>query len=781
MGDQREGEVRGPSSAEGGWFILAEDSRKVLDGLLEGCMVLGFDWTFLYVNEAAARTLQQTRDGLLGRSILEMYPGAEANPIFACYRRCMNERVPQRMEGAFTFVNGVTNWWDVSVSPVAEGIFVHGVEINARKLAEEVLRASTERHRTILRTAMDGFWLADLQGRLVEVNEAYCRMSGYSERELLSMRISDLEAVESPEETAARARKIMARGSDRFESRHRRKDGTFFDVEVSVQHSPIEGGVMVAFLRDIGERKRAETVRRSLQEDLTATLEALPDLMFDIDREGRFFDFRAPNPGSLFAKPDEFLGRLVRDVLPPHAAEVVHEAISEAARKGIHVGSEFPLGMPDGERWFELSVAAKGSPAGGRERFVVLSRDITERKTAEEALRESEDRYRKLSEELEQRVEERTAELTKSRWLLDEISRLSQAGGWEYDLRTGALRWTDVIYEIYEVDPGLPLTVEGVFGYFAPESRVRMSEAFQRAVDTGEPYDVELELITAKGRRKWVRAIGYADLEGAKVVTVHGLFQDIQVQKEQMTALEGANRELEAFSYSVSHDLRAPLRAIEGFSGLLVRESSDHLTDEDRRLLEVVRTNARKMSDLIDDLLKLSRSSRHEIRHDMLSMRSIVLSAVEEVAGERETRAEIDLKLAELPLAEGDPTLIRQVWINLMSNALKFSARREQPLIEVGGAVDGPFAVYHVRDNGVGFDPKYVDKLFGVFQRLHGVKEFEGTGIGLALVKRIVERHGGRVWAEGTVGQGATFYFSLPVREEPETTVPAARGLPRPP
>ncbi len=234
--------------------------------------------------------------------------------------------------------------------------------------------------------------------------------------------------------------------------------------------------------------------------------------------------------------------------------------------------------------------------------------------------------------------------------------------------------------------------------------------------------------------------------------------------------LEVANRELEGFSYSVSHDLRAPLRAIEGFSAMVVRDGGDRLNDEDRRLLDVVRSNARKMSVLIDDLLSFSRTGRHELRHGLLDMNALARSAFEEVAEEPGTRARIDFRLGDLPVAYGDSALIGQVWINLLSNAVKFSARQERPLIEVGGSVDPGSVSYYVRDNGVGFDQKYVEKLFGVFERLHGVKDFEGTGIGLALVKRIVTRHGGRVWAEGAVGGGATLSFLLPAKDESGTS-----------
>lgn len=233
--------------------------------------------------------------------------------------------------------------------------------------------------------------------------------------------------------------------------------------------------------------------------------------------------------------------------------------------------------------------------------------------------------------------------------------------------------------------------------------------------------------------------------------------------QERTAQLQEANRELEAFSYSVSHDLRAPLRAIDGFSRMILEDQGERFDPEARRLLGVVSANARRMAQLIDDLLRFSRLGRSEMQRTTVDMGALVRAVFAEVVPDPDARARIDFRAGSLPSVEADLALLRQVWVNLLSNAVKFSASRERPVIEVAGEVDGPTAVYSVKDNGAGFDMAYSGNLFGVFQRLHRPSEFEGTGVGLALVKRIVLRHGGRVWAEGAVGHGATFSFSLPV------------------
>ena len=228
--------------------------------------------------------------------------------------------------------------------------------------------------------------------------------------------------------------------------------------------------------------------------------------------------------------------------------------------------------------------------------------------------------------------------------------------------------------------------------------------------------------------------------------------------------LEATNAELESFSYSVSHDLRAPLRAIHGFARILLDDHKEQLDAEAQRLLGVIDQNTRRMGQLIDDLLSFSRLGRTELATARVDMGDLARNVADEVR-RSEGERELEIIVGALPPARGDRALLRQVVSNLVSNAAKFTRGRAGARIEVGYQPDGAEAKYYVKDNGAGFDDRYADKLFGVFQRLHTVEEFEGTGVGLAIVKRIVQRHGGRVWAESKLDQGATFYFTLPLSE----------------
>jgi signal transduction histidine kinase len=253
---------------------------------------------------------------------------------------------------------------------------------------------------------------------------------------------------------------------------------------------------------------------------------------------------------------------------------------------------------------------------------------------------------------------------------------------------------------------------------------------------------------------------------GALEAEVFRRTQEIQEANRKLEArgreLEETNRDLDSFSYSVSHDLRAPLRAVDGFAKILLEDHAAQLGDEGKRVAGVICRNTEKMRLLIDDLLAFSRLGRAPLQLGPVDMGSLARAVATELVDPTRT---IDVHIGGLPRCWGDPSLLRQVWINLLGNAMKYTRSRDRATIEVSGRSEDGAAVYEVRDNGVGFDPKYASKLFGVFQRLHGATEYEGTGVGLALVHRIVRRHDGWVRGDGRPGEGATFTFALHEKE----------------
>ncbi|MBP8646735.1 MAG: PAS domain-containing protein, partial [Syntrophobacteraceae bacterium] len=359
----------------------------------------------------------------------------------------------------------------------------------------------------------------------------------------------------------------------------------------------------------------------------------------------------------------------------------------------------------------------------------------------------------------------------------------AKQGHFDLNLQTREVLITPEFARMLDYEPTeMRVALDRWFERLHPEDRGRTWSAFQAYV-RGETlrYCVEFRQQTRSGRWKWILSQGEIvawDAEGSPLRML-GIHTDITERKlmeekvrelneeledrvrERTEQLESTNKELEAFAYSVSHDLRAPLRAIIGFTRILEDDYASSLDAEGRRVCSVVVNEARRMSRLIDDLLAFSRLSRTRMRESSIDMAALATSVFDELTTAEE-RDRIELRMGSLPRATGDENLIRQVWVNLLSNSIKFSSKRERAVVEVGGDRNQGETRYWVHDNGAGFDMGYADRLFGVFQRLHGEEEFEGTGVGLAIVQRVIHRHGGRVWAESSPNEGATFHFSLP-------------------
>jgi two-component system sensor kinase len=323
-----------------------------------------------------------------------------------------------------------------------------------------------------------------------------------------------------------------------------------------------------------------------------------------------------------------------------------------------------------------------------------------------------------------------------------------------------------------------------------------LQEGLEGARSTREPLALDYRVILRDGSVRWLRAHGKVVLDGkGRPLRLVGTLQDVTERKRsdqaitdlnrelqaRMSDLAAVNKELEGFSYSVAHDLRAPLRAIDGFSRMLIEDCAGTIDASGRRYLDVITQNTRQMGKLIDDLLAFSRMGRKALELHQIDMEKVVQEVFSSLKESHPDRR-IVLEMGRLPRGLGDPSMIRQVLANLIGNSVKYTRGKDPARIEVGARVGDDENLYYVRDNGVGFNQDYSHKLFGVFQRLHSAKEFEGTGVGLALVQRIVQRHRGRVWGEGRLGEGATFSFTLPRAPAessggPETSKPFNESL----
>ena len=406
--------------------------------------------------------------------------------------------------------------------------------------------------------------------------------------------------------------------------------------------------------------------------------------------------------------------------------------------------------------------------------------DVTRRRTAEEkaarVLRELEDTVRERTAELERTV----ARLRASEENLARAQELSHVGSFEWLVTDGSVHSSDELRRIYGVGLQVSPSSDDLFSLVHPDDRERYTRAMEKALGGDPPASIGFRIVREDGevRHLDVRAEVERDADGT-VVRVYGSAQDVtrralaEAEIRRLNAelaerverrteqLDAATRELESFAYSISHDVRAPLRAIDGFSAIVVEDAGERLTEDDIDHLGKVREAARRMRQLIDDLLGLSRVSRRDMARERCDISSLAERVGSELRAEHPGRG-VELVVRPGLTADADSALVRLILRELLDNAWKFTGRRETAHVEVGALDAGDERAFYVRDDGAGFDMRHAGHLFGAFQRMHAVGEFEGDGIGLATVQRLVRRHGGRVWAEAEVDAGATIFFTLP-------------------
>lgn len=602
----------------------------MVQGMTEACFALDREWRFTFVNQRCQSLLRHTREQMLGRTIWELFQALVGTWMEGCYRTAMAERRPV----SFEVLSPIAfRWLDIRLYPTPEGLAVFLLDIHGRKLAENALRQSEEQWVAVFENLREGLVLSDLQGKLLYWNRAGLEMCGYARlAEGLAPRIDHAQIFQISELQGRildlnewpLSRVLRGEALDGLELCFRRKDLAFEKI-FSYSGAVVQeaGGRPIAFLamKDITDKKAAELNLAESERRFRETLDTMMEGCQIIGRDWRYLYVNSAAASHGKREAATLLGKTIMQCYPGIESTDLFEALRLTMAGGPPRELENEFVYPDGTvATFQLYIQAV------KEGVFVLSLDVSQRKEAEKQMQS-------INAVLEQRVLERTLEL------------------------------------------------------------------------------------------------------------------------------QAANKELEAFSYSVSHDLRAPLRAIDGFSEALARLHGPQLAPEAQRYLQGVQKATRRMQQLIEDLLRFSQVTRQGLVRKNVETQALVAEVLEELASDFAASQAVIVET--LPPCWADRRLLKQVWTNLLSNALKYSRHQIGPKIQVGARTEDDGTIYFVADNGSGFDMKHAGKLFGVFQRLHRADEFEGTGVGLAIVERIVRRHGGAIWAESELGQGAIFSFKL--------------------
>ncbi|MFT3891074.1 MAG: PAS domain S-box protein [Anaerolineales bacterium] len=571
--------------------------------------------------------------------MMEIYPGIEQTDLFDALRCCMEDREAKRMENPFIFPDGNIGWFELSIQPAEEGIFILSTDITDRKQTEKYVLESERRYRDLVQNANSAIISWKRDGTIALFNEYAQSFFGYSPEEILGKNINIL--VPPMETTGGDLSKLVESIVEHPEqfvnvvNENVCRDGRRVWMTWTNKPTYDENGNVSEILAvgvDITERKRAEDALRQSQENFARAFNSNPAaLAITHVKDGKFLIVNESYTDVMGYLPEEILGHSVAELNIYVNPEERNQLISQLREHGRVRNHELLVHSKSGE-YKSLMVSMEPILYDKEESILSTFIDITEKKQVEEQIRQ-------LNEDLEARVIERTSQLA------------------------------------------------------------------------------------------------------------------------------AANKELESFSYSVSHDLRAPLRAIDGYTNILLEDYETILDEEGKRICGIISRETKRMGRLIDDLLSFSRMGRREIYFQRIDMKAMVDSVLDELLRGVD-RSRFDIHVGDLQAVTGDSALLRQVWVNLLSNAIKFTSKKTRALIQVDSVESEEGVLYSVRDNGAGFEMEYANKLFGVFQRLHGESEFEGTGVGLAIVQRVIHRHDGRIWAESKVNEGTTFHFVLPQRND---------------
>lgn len=730
----------------------------IVDSAMDAIITVDEAERVLVFNRAAERMFGRSAEESIGQRLDQLMPERFRADHAAHIRGFGETGVTTRAMAGARSVYGLRA--DGREFPIEASI--SQVEAGGQKFYSVIMRdisdrqRAEERFRQLIEHAPNGMVMVERKGKIALVNGQIEKSFGYNRDELLGQPVEILvpprfrahHSAFRADFTANPSARAMGAGRDLYGLR---KDGSEFPVEIGLNPLDTDEGVMVlGTIVDITERKQAEEKMRRSQQQLAGVIASAMDAIITVDAEQHIVLFNNAAERMFLFPAEDAIGQPLERFIPErfraaHKGHVEHFGKTHVTRRSMGaLGALFGL-RADGEE-FPIEASISQIETDSRKLYTVILRDISERKRADEALKEQA-RILDLAPVLIRDLNGR---------ILFWNTGSEQMYGW-----TAEEALEKIAHTLLQTE--FPRSLEEIKARLLAHGHWE-GELVHTRKDGQRPVIASHWVLhrDAEGKPKAVLEVNNDITERKQAEhEIRRLNEELEQRVADRTAqLQAANKELEAFSYSVSHDLRAPLRHINGFSQALLEDYANQLDAGGKEYLQEVRNASQEMAQLIDDVLQLARVTRTEMHQEEVSLsdlaRSVILDLQKSNAG-RNVSVSIESGL----MTRGDKRLLRIVLVNLLGNAWKFSSNQERAEITFGSQKQKGETSFFVRDNGAGFEMAYANKLFGAFQRLHNSDQFEGTGIGLATVQRIINRHGGRVWASGALNEGATFYFTL--------------------
>ncbi|MDD5773501.1 MAG: PAS domain S-box protein [bacterium] len=744
-------------------------TKNFLDNILQSSIkysIIGKDINqrILSWNEGAYRNYGYKAEEIIGKNsnILhvpeDIRSGAVEKLLTEAYEKGIAEGEFQRVrkDGSnFTANLVVTRRDDTSGKPI--GYLVISSDISEKKRAEEKSKQASQYARSLIEASLDPLVTISADGKITDVNEATIRATGKAREELIGTDFSGYFT--EPEKARAGYLQVFSKGfvTD-YPLTIRRKDGKLTDVLYNASvYKDTSGNItgIFAAARDVTLLKQASQYARSL-------IEASLDPLVTISADGKITDVNEATIRATEKTREELIGTDFSGYFTE--PEKARAGYLQVFAKGFVTDYPLTIRRKDGKLIDVLYNASVYKDNSGNVSGVfAAARDVTDIKKAREVLE-------KINETLEQRVKERSLELFESEKRLNRAQEISHLGGWELNLINNRLSWSDEVYRIFGFEPQeFTATYEAFLDAIHPDDRAAVDSAYSGSVREGsDKYEIEHRIVKrSTGEIRFVheKCEHIRDASG-KIIRSVGMVHDITERKKAEDNLKRANENLEQFAYVASHDLQEPLRTMSSFSQLLAHRYKARLDPDADDFIDFITDAANRMQKLIIDLLAYSRIGRVETQKTDVDCNSVlgkvvtILSSVIEGTGAVITHD-------TLPVSVCNESNFLQLFQNLISNAIKFRGK-EAPHIHISAKKNGNEWLFSVSDNGIGIDEKYKEKIFLIFQRLHGRDKYPGTGIGLSICKKIIETHGGRIWVESQVGKGSTFYFTIPANIQKE-------------